>query len=474
MAKINEIEVSGSLYDLEDKKLTNMIQNAHQNGTQLKEPVVGTGYYNDTNNVPVTYSALCHDGTSFKAVGGYFKGPYESSDGVNWSTISSNTGLISVNSLIYANGYYVAVGSHASDHGQYPTTMDIAYSEDCINWELAATSGGRMAVYDIIYLEDKKGVYPEDTLGVYIAVGNNGVIRSSDNTPTGWLIENGLPDISLNSIAYGKGVLVAVGDGGAVYSTDSKNWLNCSGLNYTMNKVIFHKDRFIAVGAGGTVYESTDGATWSMKSALNLSQYTIDSICYGNGLFLLAYHSSSQSVTSRSYMKYSYDCVNWTTISNSGLNSGRIYNIVYADGKFILGGYMQIACISFDQVIKSLPTIIDDLSGEVYTAIPNKFNRIEEKFLLYKVVVLDTTSSTWHATTTYEDYPYEAIIPVTDYIDIYPIWSLHYNNTLPTKEDYDNFSKIGLLNFDVDNMNLLFYASEIPTTIVYILVKGVK
>ena len=44
MAKINEIEVGGSLYDLEDKNLTNAIQNTRDATVQPRLGAISTCY----------------------------------------------------------------------------------------------------------------------------------------------------------------------------------------------------------------------------------------------------------------------------------------------------------------------------------------------------------------------------------------------------------------------------------------------
>jgi hypothetical protein len=130
-------------------------------------------------------------------------------------------------------------------------------------------------------------------LPIFYAVGNGGASYSS-NCGKGWRSAL-LPFTSVNGIAYGNGIWVAVGNTGSpsnniAYSIDGSNWNTANGDSFGGygNKVAYGNGNFIAVGYQGcnvaTIYTSTDGINWSSNATTLTSELL--SITYGPGVWI--------------------------------------------------------------------------------------------------------------------------------------------------------------------------------------------
>ncbi|MDO8331071.1 MAG: YncE family protein [Fluviicoccus sp.] len=78
---------------------------------------------------------------------------------------------------------------------------------------------------------------------------------------------------NFNSVAYGNGLYVAVGDRGVIQtSPDGAAWtqrvsgVETTGGEFNLNRVIFAGGRFVAVGEGARILTSTNGVAWTTAS----------------------------------------------------------------------------------------------------------------------------------------------------------------------------------------------------------------
>jgi len=81
-----------------------------------------------------------------------------------------------------------------------------------------------------------------------------------------WAVSTPLPVTSLNGVAFGNSLFVAVGAGGAIFtSRDAVSWTaQASGTTNDLHGVVWvNNGRFVAVGANGTTLQSVDATTWS-------------------------------------------------------------------------------------------------------------------------------------------------------------------------------------------------------------------
>jgi photosystem II stability/assembly factor-like uncharacterized protein len=124
----------------------------------------------------------------------------------------------------------------------------------------------------------------------FVATGDGStIITSSDGTA--WLNRYvGLPDLRIESIAYGNAAFVAVGghtNGGTIVSSpDGEHWtLRRETSGYYPTQVLFADNKFIVISSSesrqGLVESSPDGSSWTADTAP-----CFRCIAYGNGRFV--------------------------------------------------------------------------------------------------------------------------------------------------------------------------------------------
>lgn len=156
--------------------------------------------------------------------------------------------------------------------------------------------------------------------------------------PIPFTYANPLPAANeLHGVAYGNGLLVAVGEAGTILtSTDGVNWTRQeSGVRYQMVDVAFGNGRFVVASHDGHYLTSTDGVHWK-KSEEHCYCW---GLAYGNGLFL----------------SLEYDEKIWA--STDGLTwelrkEGPLYDIylaaVYAEDRWVATGDRESMAVSHD------------------------------------------------------------------------------------------------------------------------------
>ena len=168
----------------------------------------------------------------------------------------------------------------------------------------------------------------------------------------GWkekgLISSNLVNTSINTISYGKNLILAAGEkGAAAYSSDTLNW-NKSDIDnvfgaYAVKKIIYDsKERFIAVGDGGGAAYSADGKSWTGINT-NFGSTNIYSIAEGNGLYV--------AVGDKGYVSVSNNLTDWTLSSNTIFSSyDYLKTIAYGNSIFVAGGYNGMLAYSANGV----------------------------------------------------------------------------------------------------------------------------
>jgi hypothetical protein len=121
------------------------------------------------------------------------------------------------------------------------------------------------------------------------------------------------------AVTYGNGRYIAVGDNGLILSSnDGAVWsrVQPSGTTARLNNVLYGQDKFVAVGEGGTVVVSVDGgATW-LPTTSNAGTAWLHGLAYANGRWI----ATGQSGTVIS----SFDGIKWskeTTLTTSDLEA---------------------------------------------------------------------------------------------------------------------------------------------------------
>jgi hypothetical protein len=201
--------------------------------------------------------------------------------------------------------------------------------------------------------------------GMFVVVGDNGKVSYSYNS-IDWAntykdgdkeIDIKFNNVAANSIAYGDNKFIVVGDNGkASYSPDGINWSQAE-IEFddiAANSIAYGDNKFIVVGDNGKASYSLHGKDWTPlevgddKGIRFGSTTNANSIVYGNGKFVVVGDSGKAS--------YSYDGINWTSLevgegwdirfgSTTNANS-----IVYGNGKFVVVGDSGKASYSYDGI----------------------------------------------------------------------------------------------------------------------------
>jgi hypothetical protein len=177
---------------------------------------------------------------------------------------------------------------------------------------------------------------------LFVAVGDSGMILTSPNGKT-WTIRNSETNYYLFSAIYGNGHFIAVGEyinainRGAIFtSLNASTWThNAPGSSYIQDifySVIYGKSQFVIAGGygdvpSGVVLTSSDSATWTDNFPALYQSY-LHSITYGYSRFV--------AIGTGGGIYSSPDAVTWTkrnSTSTKDLNS-----IIYGDNQFVAVG----------------------------------------------------------------------------------------------------------------------------------------
>jgi hypothetical protein len=170
--------------------------------------------------------------------------------------------------------------------------------------------------------------------GQYVAVGDTGTILTSSDGLV-WTSRTSGIITRLWSVTYGNGLYVTVGDSARILtSANGINWTNrVSGTNNNLVSVTYGNGQYVAVGNiftcdfcldhsdSESVRISLNGITWSTDTTtgLNKNVYGFDFITYSNGLYVVlrqwiyAYDPGDNYPYFACDIVTSSDCKNWTT-----------------------------------------------------------------------------------------------------------------------------------------------------------------
>ena len=160
---------------------------------------------------------------------------------------------------------------------------------------------------------------------------------------TSWVARTSAADLGWDSVAYGNGIFVAVGEAagygfaGVMTSPDGITWTSrvaaISGA--TWGGVTFGNGIFVAVssccGIGNGVMTSSDGITWTSRNSVASQSDNWNDVTFGNGLFVAVADDRTYRVMT------SPDGITWTARTAAAANSWR--SVTYGDGLFVAVGY---------------------------------------------------------------------------------------------------------------------------------------
>jgi photosystem II stability/assembly factor-like uncharacterized protein len=106
----------------------------------------------------------------------------------------------------------------------------------------------------------------------YIAVGNNGVILTSNIDGSVWSLQDAganVENTAFNAVAAGNNIIVVVGSNGTTLtSVDAVAWeVQPTRTNNDLNDITWDGTQFVVVGSNDTILTSPDGVTWTSHFA---------------------------------------------------------------------------------------------------------------------------------------------------------------------------------------------------------------
>lgn len=124
----------------------------------------------------------------------------------------------------------------------------------------------------------------------YVTIVQNKIYKSA--TGTSWLRVNNVtvPSGEYNSITFGAGLFVIVGNNGLLFtSPDAVTWtVQTSGTSNRFYDVQFINSNFFAVGENATVIQSADGITWAtITMGTGLADDMFMNITFGNSRYVI-------------------------------------------------------------------------------------------------------------------------------------------------------------------------------------------
>ena len=198
-----------------------------------------------------------------------------STNGINWTTRSS--GLSSqLSSVSYVNGLFVLTGWSGSlstspdgitwtrrTNSSTKTLMGTAYGSGLfvsVGRTPGGSAGSVLTSSDGVTWTNRSASNLNGICfvnGLFVVVGDNGLIRTSNNGVSFTTQVSGLTN-SLWGIAYGDGYFVAVGDQGVLLtSTDGVSWTRRNTRTVqTLQKVTYARGTFVVVGGGSAILQS--------------------------------------------------------------------------------------------------------------------------------------------------------------------------------------------------------------------------
>jgi Secretion system C-terminal sorting domain len=223
-----------------------------------------------------------------------------------------------------------------------------------------------------------------------ILSANNQYYKSSDAVSWSPSMTTGVTATNLNSLAFGAGLFVSVGDAGLIQSSpDGITWTTrTSGTSERLGKVYFVNSKFLAIGNKRTLLSSADGINWSVVT-FNAGSAAHDfmSLSFGNGVYVLAardngsgtYNYRSATATSGSWTYYSqpfgFESINRVEFLNNKFWAFTVGNLMYttADG------------ITWTNITASIQLTQPDLSVIGWTNSHQIFNGIYDgsKYIFY-------------------------------------------------------------------------------------------
>jgi len=187
-------------------------------------------------------------------------------------------------------------------------------------WTYSAIDASSADFYDVSYGQ-----------GLFVAVGTGGAIYSSSDAVT-WTVRTPPNTPNYTDIAFANGVFVVVGATTAsgnppiARSTDGINWSTpTTSPASTMTGVSYGNGVWVAVGNQRSYVSMDNGVNWTTSSVISNLQFA-QGLSFGNGVFT--------AVTALGTIVYSYDGLTWT-VSNILYSSSAFIDVAFGNQTFV-------------------------------------------------------------------------------------------------------------------------------------------
>lgn len=288
-------------------------------------PAAGTTWTARTNPQAATIISVVFAAGLY--VAGTTAGVITSPDGVTWTSRTAGTNV----NVVFDGTTFVAAGTGTV----YTSTDGITWTSRTIPYTAATTSSSSSRILNdgtTKWVIDGVGSIQKSTDGttwtrvlscspatnaaantyamklvngfVFYLPTTGGIQATPSSTGTDWSIKFN-STIVFSDITFASGLYVAVGAGGAVYtSTDLATWTSRSAGASIHNVVCFGNNMFVTAGTYAGAYSSPDGITWTLRSTM--AGTTSKFADYKNGQFIIG---------SGAYFYASPDGITWVSLN---------------------------------------------------------------------------------------------------------------------------------------------------------------
>ncbi|MGA2506940.1 MAG: hypothetical protein ABSF80_05630 [Chitinispirillaceae bacterium] len=179
-------------------------------------------------------------------------------------------------------------------------------------------------------------------LGILAVIAYAVVGPGSANAQLQWTVVSPVPTSNnLQSITYGNGQYVAVGDAGTILtSPDGLVWTSrTSGITTRLWSVTYGNGLYVTVGdsggGSGRILTSANGVSWMNR--VSGTSNNLVSLTYGNGLYVAGGERWYKGISDSESMRISSNGITWSRDTTTGLAYGNsLAYLTYSNGLYIV------------------------------------------------------------------------------------------------------------------------------------------
>jgi len=256
-------------------------------------------------------------------------------DGSNWANIRSQTGpgtpLTRTNAVVYSSneasnggGYWYACGSNTIMR----SSNGLDWSSSGISSPYAGGSLNTLVVGSNCILA-----------GANVSGSSNSILITTNGTT--WSNTSNAFTAPVTMLRYTTPLLWAMSPTASPslkWSLTGQSWTNATNIGTGARDIAYDglTTYVIAVGAGAapqsspliygtSILPEVPPSTWLAVTASNLANFTCNTVCYGNGLFV----AGGSTTDGTSPVKWSSDGINWQDTDVIPVTDGALWNAIY-------------------------------------------------------------------------------------------------------------------------------------------------